>query len=245
MEFLQGYAARQPRIKTQKSLVGCCRSATHTIMSPASKALSVQSLLNPEMPPVSGSQQRAQYHVVPQSQTLPRIELMMLNKSACRVPASQVYLTKGPGGQSYMVRYPDARACMPTKYVTPVYIPRLKMPMPPTPAPIRPMRPIVSAPTTPVSSLSPSSSQSTILEENCSQNPYARSPRLKHLHKLAERKRRSHLRVVFDELRDILTESNGQVPGSKSDIVDAAVVTIDLLKEKCSELQRTKATLLQ
>jgi hypothetical protein len=106
------------------------------------------------------------------------------------------------------------------------------------------MRPIISAPTTPVSSLSQSSSQGTILEENRLQNSYTRSPRLKHLHKMAERKRRSHLRVVFDELRDLLTEANGQAPGSKSDIVDAAVMAIDLLKEKCSELQRIKATLL-
>jgi hypothetical protein len=80
------------------------------------------------------------------------------------------------------------------------------------------------------------------VDEVSGTNPYARSPRLKLLHKMAERKRRSNLRNVFDELKEVLCEDEA-ISMSKSDIVDVAVSTIDSLHIRYEKLLREKEAL--
>lgn len=79
-----------------------------------------------------------------------------------------------------------------------------------------------------------------------SANSYARSPRLKLLHKISEQKRRAELRDVFRELEGLLREC-GNIEDftniSKTDIVDVAAMTIDQLAEELNSLSRERELL--
>lgn len=84
---------------------------------------------------------------------------------------------------------------------------------------------------------------SSSIQDDAKRSPYARSPRLKLLHKMAERKRRSQLRELLEELKCELKGSRN-LTMSKSEIVDSALITLEELKEKQRELKKAKESLL-
>lgn len=216
-------------------------------MSPANNAFSVKSLLNPEVLYTSAPLMPSPVSHPPRaSNALPRMA-DFLTKSACRVPASQVYLARAPNGSTFMARYPDAGMSVPYQYSPHSYHPTPQSVIYPNRGqrmPIRPVvRPPIQSPVLPTSSISQTSSNSSLPESTRPQGSHARSPRLKHLHKLAERKRRSNLKYIFDDLSDLLYDVNGKSPGSKSEVVNTAIATIDKLRERLTELHKLKNSL--
>lgn len=74
-----------------------------------------------------------------------------------------------------------------------------------------------------------------------SSKPYARSPRLRHTHKLAERKRRSELRSMFEQLEALLPGRERSL--SKSEVVQKAIEAIDQLVGKRDKLLKERESL--
>lgn len=223
---------------------------------------SVKSLLNPETPvkgsppslaPATANHPIVGYPTATRS-ILPQIGAL-LTRTTNRTPSTYAYITRHPEvitthvTQSSTVPppyiYPKSNAATPTPRppMIPSYGQRISiMPTQGYYPAIRAHQPYI--PTGPYTQQPPSAPISGgEIDSRGLATPYARSPRLKHLHKLAERKRRSHLRLVFDQLRDTLGESTGKAPVSKADIVDSAILTIDKMTERINELHRIKADL--
>lgn len=74
-----------------------------------------------------------------------------------------------------------------------------------------------------------------------STKPYARSPRLKAIHKMAERQRRFQLRSQFNELEQLLPDRNRTL--RKTEVVDKAIQLIDELVKQREVLLREREEL--
>ncbi|KAK9454108.1 hypothetical protein V1511DRAFT_461044 [Dipodascopsis uninucleata] len=88
-----------------------------------------------------------------------------------------------------------------------------------------------------VRSLDLDESGSTTTTTTTGAGPYSRSPELRQTHKIAERKRRRDMSLLYDDLKEILPEEKG-VKSSKHEILSRAINAIKKLQRNNDDLRQ-------